>query len=132
LPNSIGAAKATAYSREAALRETHREKDFLASLLEHASQPFAVGYPDERLGRINRAYEQLTSYTAAELRSLDWSTMLTPPEWRELEKEKLDELGRTGQPVRYAKEYIRKDGSRLPIENCWSTSCARRRRNSSK
>ena len=108
--------KAAAYDREAALRETRRENEFLANLLEHASQPFAVGYPDGRLGRFNRAYEQLTGYTAAELLALDWSATLTPPEWRDLERQKLDELHRTGQPIRYEKEYIRKDGSRVPIE----------------
>ena len=99
-----------------ALRETRREKEFLANLVENASQPFAVGYPDGRLGLLNRAYEQLTGYSAAELRALDWSATLTPPEWRELEKQKLDELRRTGQPVRYEKEYVRKDGSRVPVE----------------
>ena len=108
--------KAAAYDKEEALRETRREKEFLATLLEHSSQPFAVGYPDGRLGRLNRAFEQLTGYTAAELNALDWSNALTPPEWRELERQKLDELERTGQAVRYEKEYIRKDGSRVPIE----------------
>ena len=108
--------KAAAYDRESALRETRREKEFLADLLEHAEQPFAVGYPDGRIGLLNHAYEQLTGYTAAELRALDWSATLTPPEWRDLEKQKLDELHRTGQPVRYEKEYVRKDGSRVPIE----------------
>ena len=108
--------KAAAYDRERALGETRREKEFLAKLLEDASQAFAVGYPDGRLGRCNHAYEQLTGYTAAELRSLDWSATLTPPEWRELEEQKLDELHRTGQPVRYEKEYVRKDGSRVSVE----------------
>jgi PAS domain S-box-containing protein len=108
--------KAAAYDQEVALRETRREKEFLADLLEHAAQPFAVGYPDGRIGRLNRAYEELTGYSAAELRALDWSTTLTPPEWRELERQKLDELHRTGQPVRYEKEYVRKDGSRVPVE----------------
>ena len=91
-------------------------REFLANLVENASQPFAVGYPEGRMGLLNRAYEQLTGYSAAELRALDWSRTLTPPEWREMEKEKLDELHRTGQPVRYEKEYVRKDGSRVPVE----------------
>jgi PAS domain S-box-containing protein len=108
--------KAAAYDRESAVRETLREKEFLADLLERASQPFAVGYPDGRIGRLNGAYERLTGYCAAELRALDWSSVLTPPEWRELEKQKLDELHRTGQAVRYEKEYLRKDGTRVPIE----------------
>ncbi len=108
--------KAAAYDQEQSLREIHREKEFLANILEHASQPFAVGYLDGRLGRTNHAFEQLTGYNASELPKLDWSATLTPPEWREMEERKLDELRRTGQPVRYEKEYIRKDGSRVPVE----------------
>ena len=108
--------KAAAYDKEKALRETRREKEFLADILEHASQPFAVGYPDGRLGLHNHAFEQLTGYTTEELHTIDWSTNLTPIEWREIEKQKLNELNRTGQPVIYEKEYIRKDGSRVPIE----------------
>jgi PAS domain S-box-containing protein len=101
---------------ERALLEARREKEFLADVLEHAAQPFAVGYPDGRIGLINRAYEELTGYTAEELRAIDWVTVLTPPEWRELERRSLEELHRTGQPVRYEKEYLRKDGTRVPIE----------------
>ena len=108
--------KAAAYDREMALRETRREKEFLADVLEHTSQPFAVGYPDGRLGLCNHAYEQLTGYRAEELRAIDWATILTPPEWREPERQKLEELHRSGQPVRYEKEYIRKDGTRVPVE----------------
>ena len=108
--------KAAAYDKEIALRETRREKEFLADILEHASLPFAVGYPDGRIGLLNQAFEQLIGYTTEELHTIDWSTTLTPIEWREMEKQKLDELDRTGQPVLYEKEYIRKDGSRVPIE----------------
>ncbi len=108
--------KAAAFDREQALHETRRQNEFLANVLERSSQPFAIGYPDGRLGLFNRAFEELTGYTAEELRSKDWSTKLTPPEWRELERQKLEELHLTGQPVRYEKEYLRKDGSRVPIE----------------
>ncbi len=108
--------KAAAYDKEKALRETLHEKEFLANILEQASQPFAIGYPDGRLGLHNHAFEQLTGYKSNELNTLDWSTKLTPFEWRKMEKQKLDELQRTGQPSRYKKEYIRKDGSRVPIE----------------
>ena len=57
--------KAAAYDRDQALRDVQREKEFLADLLEHASQPFAVGYPDGRIGRLNRAYEHITGYSTA-------------------------------------------------------------------
>jgi PAS domain S-box-containing protein len=108
--------KAAAYDREMALRETRREKEFLAGVLERASQPFAVGYPDGRVGLCNRAYEQLTGYSPEELRAIGWATALTPPEWRERERQKLEELHLSGQPVRYEKEYVRKDGTRVPVE----------------
>jgi two-component system CheB/CheR fusion protein len=93
-----------------------RENEFLANILEASSQAFGVGYPDGRLGRTNTAFENLTGYSREELNSLDWASALTPPEWREIERNKLEELQKTGLPVRYEKEYIRKDGTRVPIE----------------
>ncbi len=101
---------------EEVLRETERRNEFLADILKNASQPFAVGYPDGRLGMINPAYEQLIGYDADELRGVDWAATLTPPEWSEIERRELEVLHRTGQPVRYQKEYLRKDGTRVPIE----------------
>lgn len=98
------------------LQEIQQQNDFLAGLVRDSSQPVAVGYSDGRLGLVNRAFEELTGYTADELRSLDWATVLTPPEWREMERDKLVELRRTRHAVRYEKEYIRKDGTRVPIE----------------
>ncbi|MTK64434.1 MAG: PAS domain S-box protein [Methanobacterium sp.] len=108
--------KAVAYNKEESLREARKEKEFLANILEHSSQPFGIGFPDGRLGLFNHAFEELTGYTKQELNTIDWSDILTPVEWREKESQKLDELHKTGQPVRYEKEYIRKDGSRVPIE----------------
>ena len=108
--------KAAAYDKEKALRETLKEKEFLANILEHASQPFAIGYPDGELGLFNPAFEQLTGYTKDELHSIDWSTKLTPIKWRQMEQQKLDELYKSCEPVRYEKEYIRKDGSLVSIE----------------
>jgi PAS domain S-box-containing protein len=108
--------KAAAYDKELALRETQRQKEFLADIIEHSSQAFGVGYLDGHLGLVNPAFEQLTGYRAEELRTLDWAKTLTPSEWQEVERRKLEELRATGQPVRYEKEYLRKDGTRVPIE----------------
>jgi PAS domain S-box-containing protein len=95
----------------------NRERlEFLAGIVENASQPVAVGFADGGLGFFNRAYSDLLGYSEEELRSLDWSTQLTPAEWRDLETAKLAELQATGQPVLYEKEYVRKDGSRVPVE----------------
>ena len=109
---SLGPAIVEAFSR----RRSEEEAAFLGELLEGAEQPFAIGYADGRLGRFNRAYARLTGYSREELAAVDWSQTLTPPEWQESEQAALRELGRTGVPARYQKEYIRKDGTRVPIE----------------
>jgi PAS domain S-box-containing protein len=108
--------KAALYDLEESTRKIRHEKDFLAGLLKNAEQAFVVNYPDGRIGLFNHAYVTLTGYSAAELHEIDYFTGLTPVEWRDQEKQKLEELTRTGRPVRYEKEYIRKDGSRIPIE----------------
>jgi two-component system, cell cycle sensor histidine kinase and response regulator CckA len=98
------------------LEETHRRATFLADLVEKSSQPLAVGYPDGRIGTVNEAFYRLTGYNKDEIATTDWANVLTPPEWQEKERNNLEELRRTSQPVRYEKEYIRKDGTRVPIE----------------
>jgi PAS domain S-box-containing protein len=101
---------------EEVLRESVRRERFLAGILETSEQPFAIGYPDGRLGICNRAYCELTGYNLEELQSISWEAPLTPPEWAEKEMAALAELERTGKPVRYDKEYVRKDGRRVPVE----------------
>jgi PAS domain S-box-containing protein len=96
--------------------KSKKSEAFLANILENSSQPFGVGYPDGQLGLVNRAFEELTGYSRDELKNINWSKTLTPPEFNDMENKKLEELQRTGNPVKYEKEYIRKDGSRVPIE----------------
>ncbi|MGO8944812.1 MAG: PAS domain S-box protein [Syntrophobacteraceae bacterium] len=101
---------------EEELRESQQKNEFLADIIRIGSQPFVVGYPDGRLGVVNSAFEHLTGYSSDELQSIDWAIDLTPAEWLPLERQKLEEQILTGKPIRYEKEYIRKDGSRVPIE----------------
>jgi PAS domain S-box-containing protein len=98
------------------LRRTAEQNRLLSDLLERSDQPFGIGYPDGRLGFINPAFERLTGYSRKELEAMDWANVLTPIQWRSGERARLEELQGTGQPVRYEKEYIRKDGSLVPIE----------------
>jgi PAS domain S-box-containing protein len=101
---------------ELALEESERQNRFLADILEHAGQPFAVGFPDGRLEYVNPAFERLTGFSHDELLAMDWATKLTPPEWKAIEQAKLEELQHNQQAIRYEKEYYRKDGTRVPIE----------------
>jgi PAS domain S-box-containing protein len=105
-------------------RRTHAEKalagseeraGFLAGVLESSSQSFGVGYPDGSFGIVNPALCDLLGYAEEELHQLTWSG-ITPPEFADLERAVLEELLTTGIPQRYEKEYLRKDGSRVPVE----------------
>jgi len=101
---------------ELALEQSERQNRFLANILEHADQPFGVGYTDGRLGYVNPAFERLTGFSREELLTMDWATELTPPEWKAVEHAKLQELQRNQRAIRYEKEYYRKNGTRVPVE----------------
>ncbi|BAY99266.1 multi-sensor hybrid histidine kinase [Tolypothrix tenuis PCC 7101] len=64
----------------------------------------------------NDIFLQMVGYTQEELRSgrMRWREM-TPPEYLEASDRAVEELLATGACTPFEKEYIRKDGSRLPI-----------------
>jgi PAS domain S-box-containing protein len=101
---------------EEALKQSVEKERFLADIIRRSSVAVGVGYPDGRLGMVNHAFEELTGYSAEELQNITWNTMLTPKEYQQLEKQKLDELLQNKTPIIYEKEYIRKDGVKVPIE----------------
>ena len=107
---------ASLQERQDALMASQRQAAFLADLVESSSQPFAGGGLDGRITVFNAAFPRLLGYSTEELPSVNWIRDLTPPEWQERTRASLLELQRTGQPVRYEKEYFRKDGSRLPVD----------------
>lgn len=70
-------------------------------------------------GRINEANDEMlriVGYTHDDLAAgkVNWKKM-TPPESRAATARAEDELRRTGTCIPYQKEYIRKDGSRIPV-----------------
>ena len=95
--------------------EAQKRVRFLYDLLERASQPFTVSYADGHIMLCNPAFTILSGYTEAELHGMTW-THLTPPEYREVDRRKSEELHETGRPQRYEKECIRQDDTRVPIE----------------
>jgi PAS domain S-box-containing protein len=64
----------------------------------------------------NEAFLRIMGYDRDDLASgcIRW-TDLTPPELRERDAKAVDELRMTGTAQPYEKEYIRKDGSRVPV-----------------
>jgi PAS domain S-box-containing protein len=64
----------------------------------------------------NQAFLQLLQYDRQDLISgrLRWAD-ITPPEWRERDERSMAEFLATGVFQPYEKEYIRKDGSRVPV-----------------
>ena len=65
----------------------------------------------------NDAFLDMLGYTRAELDSgaVDWRTM-TPDEWLPLDERAIEELATTGIFALYEKEYLRKDGTRVPVQ----------------
>jgi PAS domain S-box-containing protein len=101
---------------ETSLRDSEAQSQLLAKVIRLSSQPFAVGLPDGRLAMVNPAFCDMVGYDEAQLQQIDWNMDLTPPEWRALTADRLAVLKATGIPVRYDKEYITKDGRRVPVE----------------
>lgn len=89
---------------------------YLAHLLKNSSQPFVIASPDGSFLFVNQAFCDLIGYTREELKNINWKTDLTPPEWWQHDSEFFLKLDKTGIPGRHEKEYLRKDGARVPVE----------------
>jgi PAS domain S-box-containing protein len=100
-------------SAEAALREALSRFDKL-----YHSGLMGICYPD-RFGAFsdgNAEFLRIVGYSEEDLRAglVRWDVM-TPPEYRPLDAEHIAEAAEKGSCTPYEKEYIRKDGSRVPI-----------------
>ena len=71
---------------------------------------------DDRIVEANDHFLEMVGYTRAELDSgrLSWREM-TPPEYAELDARATAEMAERGVCTPFEKEYIRPDGSRIPI-----------------
>ncbi|MBZ2166805.1 PAS domain S-box protein [Methanobacterium spitsbergense] len=98
------------------LKKSHNKEQLQAEIIRDASVSIGIGYPDGKLGFVNKAFEKLTGYSEEELKTINWNVELTPEKWRLNEQKCLDELQQSKKSVQYEKEYIKKDGSIVPIE----------------
>ncbi len=101
---------------EQKLVKSLERESFLADIVRYASVGIAIGYPNGKLGLSNTAFQKITGYTQGELTSLSWKDTLTPEKWIKKEEEKIKTLTKTKKAVTYEKEYIRKDGTIIPVE----------------
>ena len=96
---------------EAALREN---EDKLRNLFELSPLGIALGRADGKLIEFNEAYRALTGYDAETLRGLSYMELI-PREFVSSQIVQLDVMSRTGRYGPFEKEYLRADGSRVPV-----------------
>lgn len=101
---------------EGKLKVSIEHEKEIANIVRKAPIAIAYGYPDGKLENCNDAFSELTGYSVAELQAVNWNDVLTPAQWRTFEEEKLSQLSPTNNSVQYEKEYIRKNGSIVPVE----------------
>ena len=103
---------------ELRVKDRTREIALLSEVIDQSSVAFSMSNPDGSFITFNEAFTRLTGYTSGEIlgNKLNWNRELTPPEWRAISAEKLEECLRNRLTVRFEKEYLRKDGSRVPVE----------------
>ncbi|PMX27917.1 hypothetical protein C1Y26_35110, partial [Pseudomonas sp. MPR-R2A7] len=62
----------------------------------------------------NDAFLSMTGYSRQDLASIRWSDM-TPADYRDEDTQRVAQLRTSGQIAAREKEFIRKDGSRVPV-----------------
>lgn len=65
---------------------------------------------------VNEAFVKLTGYANSELMGIKKNQDITPSEYREMEAKMVQHILDTGEPREYEKEYLRKDGTRVPVQ----------------
>ncbi|HOX47364.1 MAG TPA: PAS domain S-box protein [Myxococcota bacterium] len=75
-----------------------------------------IASPTGEILEANDYYLRLLGYTREELErgQVDWRA-LTPPEWLPADERAIDELRERGTCTPYEKEYLRRDGTRVPV-----------------
>ena len=75
-----------------------------------------IGEVEGRFLEANDVFLRIVGYDREDLVSgLVHRTAITPPEWRDRDARTVEELKRIGTAQPFEKEYLRKDGSRVPV-----------------
>ncbi len=94
----------------------HEARSRFARLSGSGILGIVVGTLDGRLVEVNDTMLAMIGYTRDELRSTQFQWRdLTPPEWRAVDASAIAQLEATGIGPLREKEYLRKDGTRVPV-----------------
>jgi PAS domain S-box-containing protein len=96
--------------------ERKRTEKRLRRLFDAGVVGILCGTVDGATTEANDRFLRMTGYTREDLDAgaIDWAR-ITPPEWRGADERALAELGATGHTPPYEKEFLRKDGTRVPV-----------------
>src|SRR6185503_9220476 len=90
----------------------------IADLFQASILPLAVWHVDRRIRDANEAYLKLVGYTRGDISTGTLTCdRLTPIEYLTLDEQAIEQLrqGKSGICKPFQKEYIRRDGSRIPV-----------------
>jgi len=94
--------------------ELRENQEKLRGFYEQSSLGIALTDMHGHYLEFNQAFAHICGYPPEELKTLDYWT-LTPRQYDVHEREQLESLNRTGRYGPYEKEYVRKDGTLIPI-----------------
>ncbi len=97
--------------KDALLRQSQEK---LSRLYDLSQLGIAMVDQSGRFTEFNRAFQGLCGYSEQELMAIDF-WQLTPEKYLDEERVQLELVSRTGRFGPYEKEYIRKDGSLIPV-----------------
>ena len=97
-------------------RELQERASKIRRLVDANIVGITIWHFDGRLIDVNEAFLNIVGYSREELTSgaMLWPE-LTPPEWRDVEEQRLAEMRATGRSTPIEKEFVRKDGRRVPV-----------------
>jgi PAS domain S-box-containing protein len=93
----------------------HQAQERLRGIYESSKDAIVYSTMEGKLIDFNNSYCGLTGYSKDELLKITWQE-ITPVEYSQYEGAVVGRIVESGEPAVYEKEYIRKDGSRVPIE----------------
>ncbi|MDQ3815448.1 MAG: PAS domain S-box protein, partial [Armatimonadota bacterium] len=95
--------------------ELWKMQERFRGIYESSKDAIVYSTPDGVLIDVNAAFARLAGYSREEIITAKKYQDFTPDEYHALEAEIVANVLRTGEPAEYEKEYVRKDGSRVPV-----------------